>query len=59
MENSTMYIYMLPFLMERENASAGDFSLIRLQFAHYGNGSLSFVRLLAKKQTKANPWQTD
>jgi hypothetical protein len=35
------------------------FSLIRLPFAHCTNGSLSFVRLLTKKQTEVIRLQTD
>jgi hypothetical protein len=35
------------------------FSLIRLPFAHHGNGSLTFVRLLTKKQTEVILLQTD
>jgi hypothetical protein len=35
------------------------FPLFRLQFAHHANGSLSFVRLLIKKQTEVIRLQTD
>ncbi len=35
------------------------FFLIRLPFAHCANGSLSFVRLLTKKQMEVICWQTD
>ncbi len=51
------YIYVLPF--QTENGSRGDFPLLRLPFAHHANGSLSFVRLLTKKQTELFRLQTD
>jgi hypothetical protein len=44
-----IYIYMLPF---RRKAEAQAISPNPLPFAHHANGSLSFVHLLTKKQTK-------
>jgi hypothetical protein len=46
------YIYMLPFQTENKKKKPRRLSLIRLLFARRANGSLSFVRLLMKKQTK-------
>jgi hypothetical protein len=54
---------MLPFyeknLKENGKRKTRRFSLIRLPFAHLAHGSLSFVRLLTKKQTEVVRLKTD
>jgi hypothetical protein len=40
-----------------EYGSPGNFSFIHLPFAHRANRSLSFVRLLKKKQMKVIPFE--
>jgi hypothetical protein len=60
MENGTMYIYihMLPFQTENGKRKSRRFILSCTPFAHYANGSFSFVRLLAKKQMEVFCLQT-
>jgi hypothetical protein len=50
---------MLPFQTENGNGSPGDFPLSIYPFANWANGSLSFVRLLTKKQMEVIRLQTD
>ncbi len=50
---------MLPFQTENGKQKPRQFFLIRLLFSNSANGSLSFVRLLTKKQTEVISLQTD
>jgi hypothetical protein len=43
----------------KRKTEAMQFSSIRLRFAHRANGSLSFIRLLRKKQVEVIRLQTD
>jgi hypothetical protein len=52
-------IYIMPLQTEDGKWKPRCFSLIRLLFAHRTNGSLSFVRLLTKKQTEVIRLQKD
>jgi hypothetical protein len=52
------YIYAYTYIFfQTKNGCPDDF--YRLLFAHRANGSLSFVRLLTKKQTKVISLQMD
>jgi hypothetical protein len=46
---------MLPFKTQNKKQKPRRFSLICFPLAHRENGSLSFVRLLTKKETEVSP----
>ncbi len=54
-----IYMYIYVYCHFKWKTEARRFSLIHLLFAQCASGSLSFVHLLTKKQTKVIRLQTD
>jgi hypothetical protein len=53
-----LYLYIYP-VVPNGKRKPRQFSLIRSAFVHHANGSLTFVRLVTKKQTEVIRLQTD